>query len=88
MMTFAIGRAYALGATEPVIRVYCDEDLACIDVGPMRLPDAPLLPTMLRLARRITPTDAIVDAAAESAEIQISATGAVVTMALPRVRGG
>ena len=86
MTTFAIGRAHALGAAEPVIRVQCDEERAWIDVGPLRPADAPIVPMMMRLARRIEPTDAVVDAAAGSAAIDVAATGAVVTLSMARVR--
>jgi hypothetical protein len=87
LVAFAVARVHAQGALEPTIRVHGDEECACIEVGPMRPGEASIPVTRTRLVRRIDPTDAIVEAAAESAGIDVKASGAVITLSVPRLRG-
>jgi hypothetical protein len=73
LVAFAIARVHAAGVAQVTLRVHCGEDAARIEIGPTTAEETKLLlPTAVRLARRIAPTDAIVEAAARKVSITLT----------------
>jgi hypothetical protein len=84
LVAFAIARAHARGAEEVSLRVRCTADAARIEVGPTADAERSLPSTLLRLVRRIDPTDAIVDAAAAAAAVTMTTQATTITLEVPR----
>ena len=89
LVAFSIARVHAAGTVEVSLRAHCGAVSASIEVGPTSAAEQSILPTALRLVRRIGPTDAIVEAAARSALVTLKATaGEVGTLWLEVPRAG
>jgi hypothetical protein len=88
LVAFAIARVHAAGPAEVSLRALSGPVSASIEVGPTSPLEQSIVPTSLRLVRRIGPTDAIVEAAARTALVALSVSpGEIPTIRLevPRI---
>jgi hypothetical protein len=88
LVGFVIARVHACGGDDVSVRIRCGAASALIEVGPTTEVERSLDPTTLRLVRAVAPTNAIVDAAARSAGIPMTAHPASATVLLEVARVG
>jgi len=85
LVAFAVAQLHAAGVAKVTLRVHCESDMARIEIGPTTDAEVVLVPSSMRLVRRVAPTDAVVAAAARSAAIEITRSGTTIALGVPRV---
>jgi hypothetical protein len=85
LVAFAVAQLHAVGVAKVTLRVLCESDMARIEIGPTTDAETVLVPSSMRIVRRVPPTDAIVAAAARSAAIELTQSGTTIALGVPRV---
>ncbi len=86
LVSFCIARVHAAGVPAVSLRARAGADSAQIEIGPTTVAEQALPIVPLRLIRRIEPTDAILQAAAEAAAIALTVTETTLVLEVPRIR--